>query len=60
VAFGYQIERNHAFDPSANPDDPFALDTRVQAARLTGTIVFDTRSDAFEPARGFFHSSAFE
>ena len=59
-AYGYQLERNHTFDPNADPDDPFALDNFVQAARLTATVTFDTRSDPFGPVRGWFHSSTVE
>jgi outer membrane protein assembly factor BamA len=60
IGYGFDFERNHTFDPDANPDDPFGFDLVVQAARLTGTLVFDTRTDPFAPARGLFHSSAVE
>lgn len=59
-AYGYQLERNHTFDPNADPDNPFALDNFVQAARVTTTVIFDTRSDPFAPGRGWFHSSTVE
>ncbi|HEY6509591.1 MAG TPA: POTRA domain-containing protein, partial [Vicinamibacterales bacterium] len=47
VGYGYQFERNHTFDTNADPDDPFKLDNVVKAARLTATMVFDTRTDPF-------------
>ncbi|MQA30820.1 MAG: BamA/TamA family outer membrane protein [Luteitalea sp.] len=60
MAYGYQFEQNHTFDPNRDPDDPFGFDNRVQAARLTAALVFDTRTDPFEPAAGLFHSSTVE
>ena len=60
IGYGYEFERNHTFDPDADPDDPFGLDITVQSARLTATLVFDTRTDPFAPTRGLFHSSALE
>lgn len=60
VAWAYQFERNHVFDPEADPDDPFAIDERWQQARITSSLVFDTRDDPFEPRRGLLHSSNVE
>lgn len=60
VSYGYQFERNHAFDPNRDPDDPFGLDFVQAAARLTSTTVVDTRDDPFDATRGLFHSSNVE
>lgn len=60
VSYSYRFERNHTFDPGADPDDPFALDLRVKVARLNGTAVLDTRDDPFDSRRGWFHSSNLE
>ena len=60
IAYAYQFERNHVFDPDANPSDPFALDERWRQARLTASFVFDRRSDPIEPTRGVLHSSTVE
>ena len=60
VSYSYQFERNHVFDPNANPADPFALNERWRQARLASSVVFDTRNDALEPVRGTLHSSTVE
>lgn len=60
VAWAYQFERNHVFDPNADPDDPFAIDERWQQSRVTASLAFDTRSNPFDPVRGQFHSSNVE
>ena len=60
IAWAYQFERNHVFDPNADPDDPFAIDEQWQQARLTSSLVIDTRSDPFDPRRGQLHSSNVE
>jgi outer membrane protein insertion porin family len=60
LAYGYQFERNHVFDPDPDPDDPFALDDRFRQSRLTSTLLLDTRDDPFDPRAGMFHSSNFE
>jgi outer membrane protein assembly factor BamA len=60
VSYGYQFERNHTFDPAADPDDPLAFDLTTRAARLTSTVVVDTRDDPFNAARGWFHASNVE
>ncbi len=60
VAWAYQFERNHVFDPNADPDDPFAIDERWQQSRITASLAFDTRSNPFDPVRGQFHSSNVE
>jgi outer membrane protein assembly factor BamA len=59
-SYGYQYERNHTFDPNANPDDPLALDLTVTEARLTSTGLVDRRDDPFDATRGGMHSSTFE
>jgi outer membrane protein assembly complex protein YaeT len=60
VSYGYQLERNHTFDPNRDPDDPFGLDLTLTAARLTATTTVDTRNDPFDAVRGLFHSSNVE
>jgi outer membrane protein insertion porin family len=60
LAYGYQVERNHVFDPEPDPDDPFALDDRFTQARLTTTLLADSRDDVFDPRSGLFHSSNVE
>jgi outer membrane protein assembly factor BamA len=60
LAYGYQFERNHTFDPDRDPDDPFGLDLTANAARLTSTATRETRDDPFDATRGIFHSSNFE
>lgn len=60
VTYGYQFERNHVFDPDASPDDPFAIEFKINIARLTGALLSDTRNDPFDPSRGWFSSSTLE
>ena len=60
IAYGYQYQKNHVFDPDADPDDPFALDERLTQARLTATLVRDSRDDVVDARSGLFHSSNFE
>ena len=60
VAYAYQFERNHVFDPDGNPEDPFALDERWRQARLSSSLVLDTRANPIDPIRGFVHSSTVE
>ncbi len=60
VTYGYRFERDHTFDPKADPADPLALDFTVNIARLNAAVVLDTRTDPFNPTRGWFHSSNFE
>jgi outer membrane protein assembly complex protein YaeT len=55
--YGYGIERNHTFIRSQE-SDPF--DLTVTIARLTTSGLVDRRNDAFNPARGWFVSSALE
>ncbi len=52
--YGYTFERNHVFDPHADPHDPFALDYTVDVGRLNAAWASDTRDDPFDPARGWF------
>lgn len=60
VAYAYQFEQNHVFDPRPDPDDPFAIDERWRQARLTSSIVIDTRNDPLDPRSGLLHSSNLE
>jgi outer membrane protein assembly factor BamA len=60
-SYGYQYERNHTFDPNADPDLPLPqLDVTVTEARLTSTGLVDRRDDPFDATRGGMHSSTFE
>ncbi len=59
-SYGYQYERNHTFDPNANPDEPLRLDVVVRQARLTSTGLLDRRDDPFDATRGLLLSSTFE
>jgi outer membrane protein insertion porin family len=59
VAYGYHLEQNRSSFAEADPDDP--LGTLVaRQARLTSTVLFDTRDDPFGATRGMLHSSALE
>ena len=60
MAYSYNFERNHTFDANADPDDPFALDIKVNVARLTTTAFVDTRDDLVDATRGRLFSSTFE
>jgi outer membrane protein assembly complex protein YaeT len=57
LRYGYGIERNHTFIRTDTPD---AFDLTVKVARLTTSGLIDRRDDAFNPARGWFVSSALE
>jgi outer membrane protein assembly complex protein YaeT len=57
LRYGYGIERNHTFIRTDGPD---AFDLTVKVARLTTSGLVDRRDDAFNPARGWFASSALE
>lgn len=60
LAYSYNYQRNHTFDLHLKPDDPFAFDLTVDVARLTGTVLLDTRDDLVDASRGWFHSSNIE
>ncbi len=60
VAYSYNLQRNHSFDPNADPDDPAAFDLTVSIARLTATALVDTRDDLVDATRGVLLSSTFE
>jgi outer membrane protein assembly complex protein YaeT len=55
--YGYAIDRNHTFIRTDGPD---AFDLTVKVARLTTSGLVDRRDDPFNPARGWFVSSALE
>jgi outer membrane protein assembly factor BamA/autotransporter translocation and assembly factor TamB len=57
LRYGYGIERNHTFIRADSPD---LFDLTVKVARLTTSGLVDNRDDAFNPARGWFVSSAVE
>jgi outer membrane protein assembly factor BamA len=57
LRYGYGIERNHTFFKTDGPD---GFDLTVKVARLTTSGLIDRRDDAFNPARGWFVSSALE
>ena len=60
VAYSYNLQRNHSFDPNADPEDPAAFDLTVSIARLTATALVDTRDDLVDATRGVLLSSTFE
>jgi outer membrane protein assembly factor BamA len=60
LAYSYNFQRNHSFDPDADPADPFAFDLTVNIARLTATALVDTRDDLGDATRGVLLSSTFE
>ena len=60
VTYGYRFERDHTFNPKADPSEELALDVTVRIARLNAAVVVDTRTDPFNPTGGTFHSSNFE
>ncbi len=60
MAYSYSFERNHTFDPNADPDDPLAFDITINIARLTATALVDTRDDLVDATRGLLFSSTFE
>jgi outer membrane protein assembly factor BamA len=57
LRYGYAIDRNHTFIRTDGPD---AFDLTVKVARLTTSGLVDRRDDPFNPARGWFVSSALE
>ena len=59
VAFGYHFERLRSVFADLPVDDPFST-LRARQARLTSTVLLDTRDDPFDTRRGVLHSSAFE
>jgi outer membrane protein assembly complex protein YaeT len=60
VAYSYEFERNRTFDPDPNPTEPIPLDLLAHLAKLNSTLTYDSRDDAFDATRGWFHSSSFE
>ena len=61
VAYSYNFEKNHTFDVTSDPNDPFGgFDVTVDIARLAANVIIDTRDDLFNASRGWFHSSSVE
>jgi outer membrane protein assembly factor BamA len=60
VFYSYGFERNHTFDPNADPNDDDAFDLTINVARLAATALVDTRNDLFDATRGQRFSSTFE
>jgi outer membrane protein assembly factor BamA/autotransporter translocation and assembly factor TamB len=60
MAYSYNFERNHSFNPNANPDDLDASGFTINIARLTATALVDTRDDLVDATRGVLFSSTFE
>ena len=61
LAYSYNFDRNHTFDPSPDPNDPFGgFDETVNIARLSAGVIIDSRDDLFNASRGWFHSSSVE
>lgn len=59
VAFGYHFEQLRSVFADLPPDDPFST-LKARQARLTSTVLLDTRDDPFATRHGLLHSSAFE
>jgi outer membrane protein assembly factor BamA len=60
MAYSYNFQWNHTFDLHSIPGDLFPYDIAVNVARLTGTMLFDTRDDLVDATGGWFHSSNVE
>jgi outer membrane protein assembly factor BamA len=60
VAYSYTFERNHTFQLTPVPGDPFPFDFVVHVARLSPRAIVDTRDDLIDASRGWFHSSDLE
>jgi outer membrane protein assembly factor BamA len=60
LGYSYNYQRNHTFDARPVPGDPIGLDISVNVARVTGTLLRDTRDDLVDATRGWFHSSTVE
>jgi outer membrane protein assembly complex protein YaeT len=60
IAYGYNFERNHTFDPQPDPGDLIPYDVLVDVARLRATALVDSRDDLLNATRGTFHSSSIE
>lgn len=61
IAYSYNFDRNHTFDPNPDPNDPFGgFDETVNIARLAAGVIIDSRDDLFNASRGWFHSSSVE
>jgi outer membrane protein assembly factor BamA/autotransporter translocation and assembly factor TamB len=61
VTYGLSFERKHVYDPNPDPESLLPpLDFRTNITRATGTYAWDTRDDASDAARGWFHSSGVE
>jgi outer membrane protein assembly complex protein YaeT len=56
VTYGYRYERNHSFDPTPAPNDPFPFDLTLNVSKLTAAALLDRRDDPFEPTSGWFSS----
>jgi outer membrane protein assembly factor BamA/autotransporter translocation and assembly factor TamB len=61
VSYGYRFDRDHTFStrPSDDPLNP-TFDVTVDVARLTGSLVFDTRNNPLDTTRGWLASSTIE
>ena len=61
LSYAYRFDRDHTFstDVSDDPLDP-VFDITVNVARLTGSAVFETRDDPYDPTRGLMLSSSVE
>ena len=61
VSYSYRFDRDHTFDtsPSLDPTLP-AFDITVNIARLSASVVHDTRNDPGDAARGSLLASTFE
>jgi outer membrane protein assembly factor BamA/autotransporter translocation and assembly factor TamB len=61
LSYAYRFARDHTF-MAEPPDDPFfpVFDVTANIARLTGSVVLDTRDDPYETTRGLLASSSLD
>jgi outer membrane protein insertion porin family len=61
ISYAYRFERDHTFQTMVPADSLVpAFDVTANIARLTGSLVFDTRDDPTDTTRGSLFSSSFE
>ena len=58
LSYDYSYKRNHTFDKTFDPNDPFAFNITIPIARLNGTLSRDTRDDILNATKGAFLSTA--
>jgi outer membrane protein assembly factor BamA len=60
VSYRYTFGRNHTFNATPNPLDPFPFDSTATVAKLASTVLVDRRNDLVDATRGWFHASDVE